>query len=60
MTGGVGGMGRTLIGVLTVTVLRIGIAAIGLDPAYEPIVYGVLVVAAVALTIDRSRILVTK
>jgi ribose transport system permease protein len=60
MTGGVGGMGRTLIGVLTVTVLRVGIAAIGLDPAYEPIVYGVLVVAAVALTIDRSRILVTK
>ncbi len=60
MTGGVGGLGRTLIGVLTVTVLRVGIAAVGLDPAYEPIVYGVLVVVAVALTIDRSRSLVTK
>lgn len=60
MTGGVGGLGRTLIGVLTVTVLRVGIAATGFDPAYEPIVYGVLVVVAVALTTDRSKILVAK
>lgn len=60
MTGGIGGMGRTLIGVLTVTVLRVGIAAVGLDPAYEPIAYGVLVVLAVALTVDRSKLLVTK
>lgn len=49
MSGGVGGLGRTLIGVLTITVLRVGIAATGFDPAYEPIAYGVLVVAAVAL-----------
>lgn len=60
MTGGVGGLGRTLIGVLIVAVLRVGIAAAGLDPAYEPIVYGVLVVVAVALTVDRSRMLVVK
>ncbi|SFU96874.1 ABC transporter permease [Pseudoduganella namucuonensis] len=60
ITGGVGGMGRTLAGVLTLTVLRIGIAAAGLDPAYEPIVYGVLIVLAAALTIDRSKIGVTK
>lgn len=54
ITGGVGGLGRTLIGVLTVTVLRVGIAAAGVDPAYEPIAYGVLVVVAAALTTDRS------
>lgn len=60
MTGGVGSMWRTLIGVLTVTVLRVGIAAVGLDPAYEPMVYGALIVLAVALTIDRSKIGVTK
>ncbi|CAN7197938.1 ABC transporter permease [Pseudoduganella sp. LjRoot289] len=58
--GGVGGMGRTLVGVLTITLLRVGTAAVGLDPAYEPIVYGVLIVSAVALTIDRSKIGVTK
>jgi ribose transport system permease protein len=50
MRGGVGGLGRTLIGALSVTVLRIGIAAAGVDPAWEPIAYGVLVVAAVTLT----------
>ena len=60
MTGGVGGMGRTLTGVLIITVLRTGIAAAGLDPAYEPIMYGVLIVVAVALTIDRSKMDVTK
>jgi ribose transport system permease protein len=49
MTGGVGGLGRTLIGALTITVLRVGISAMGLDPAYEPIAYGVLVVGAVSL-----------
>lgn len=54
MSGGAGGFTGTLIGVLTVTLLRIGIAAVGIAPAYEPIVYGVLVVAAVALSAGRS------
>jgi len=60
ITGGFGGLGRTLIGVLTIGVLRVGIAVVGLDPAYEPIAYGVLVAGAVALTIDRSRITIVK
>ena len=60
MTGGVGGLGRTLIGALIIAVLRVGIAAIGLDPAYEPIIYGVLVVAAVALMADRSSMAIVK
>lgn len=54
MTGGTGGLARTLIGVLTVTVLRVGIAAVGIDPAYEPITYGVLVVVAASLTANRA------
>ena len=60
ITGGVGGMGRTLAGVLTVTVLRVGVAAAGLDPAYEPVAYGVLIVLAAALTLDRTRLSVIK
>jgi ribose transport system permease protein len=60
MTGGVGGLGRTLIGALTVTLLRAGITAAGVDPAFEPIAYGILVVLAVALTTDRRRAAVTK
>jgi ribose transport system permease protein len=60
ITGGVGGLGRTLIGAMTITVLRVGFGTIGLNPAYEPIAYGVLVMAAVALTIDRSKVPIVK
>lgn len=51
--GGRGGMVRTLLGVFTVTILRVGATA-GLDPAYEPIVYGVLVVIAAAVVTPRK------
>jgi ribose transport system permease protein len=54
ITGGFGGMGRTIIGALTIGILRVGIAVVGLDPAYEPIAYGLFIVVAVALSIDRS------
>ena len=54
LAGGIGGPVRTLIGALTITVLRGGIAATGLDPAFEPIAYGVLVVTAVALASERT------
>ena len=60
ITGGSGGLGRTLAGVLTIAVLRVGIAVVGLDPGYEPLAYGVVVVGAVALTIDRSKIAIVK
>jgi len=60
ITGGVGGLGRTLIGTMTITVLRVGFATIGLDPAYEPIAYGVVVIAAAALTIDHSKAHIVK
>jgi ribose transport system permease protein len=39
---------------LTIGVLRVGIAVVGLDPAYEPIAYGLFIIVAVALSIDRS------
>lgn len=56
IAGGVGGLGRTLVGSLMVTVLRVGIAAMGLNAAYEPLAYGVLVIAAVSLaTFDRTE-----
>jgi ribose transport system permease protein len=60
MSGGVGGLARTLIGTLTITVLRVGFAVAGVDPAFEPIAYGVVVVVAVALAVDRSGAIATK
>lgn len=56
ITGGFGGVGRTLIGVLIITVLRVGLSVAGVDPSYEQIIYGVLVIGAVSLTIDRSKL----
>ncbi|WP_449283410.1 ABC transporter permease [Leucobacter sp.] len=56
ITGGVGGAIKTLIGALIIVVLRVGLTAIGVDPSYEQIVYGGVIVAAVALTLDRSRL----
>lgn len=60
ITGGVGGPVRTLVGTLLVGVLRVGLDIIGIDPAYEQVVYGAVIIAAVALTLDRSRIGVVK
>jgi ribose transport system permease protein len=60
ITGGSGGLWRTLAGVLVIAVLRVGIAVVGLDPGYEPLAYGAVIVAAVVLTIDRSRTSIVK
>ena len=60
ITGGFGGIGRTIIGVLIISVLRVGIAIVGIDPGYEPLAYGLVVICAVALTMDRTRIAVVK
>jgi ribose transport system permease protein len=60
ITGGFGGLGRTVVGALTVGVLRVGIAVVGLDPAYEPMAYGILIIVAVAFTIDRSKTSIVK
>ncbi|WP_166787973.1 ABC transporter permease [Cryobacterium adonitolivorans] len=60
ITGGYGGIGRTVIGVLIITVLRVGLSVAGVDPSIEQIIYGVLVIGAVSLTIDRSKFQVMK
>lgn len=60
ITGGVGGPIRTLIGALMIAVLRVGLSAVGVDPSFEQIVYGTVVIIAVALTIDRSRLGIVK
>ena len=56
MLEGVGGPLRTLVGALLIVVLRTGMSVVGVDPSYEQIVYGVVIVAAVALTLDRGRL----
>ncbi len=60
LTGGVGSVARTLVGALIVSVVRIGMTFIGVDPFAQQIVFGGVLVLAVAATIDRSKIPIVK
>ncbi|WP_297747377.1 ATP-binding cassette domain-containing protein [uncultured Tessaracoccus sp.] len=60
ITGGVGGPFQVLVGALIIGVLRVGMSILGVLPAYEQIVYGLLVIVSVAISIDRSRLDVVK
>jgi len=60
ITGGVGGVLRTAIGALIIIVARIGMDAAGVDIFAQQVVYGAIVILAVTLTIDRSKILMVK
>jgi ribose transport system permease protein len=60
ITGGVGGPMKALVGAMIIIVLRVGLSAMGVDPAYEQIFYGVVIIGAVVLTIDRSRLGIVK
>lgn len=60
ITGGHGGIGRTVVGVMIVAVLRVGLSVVGIDQAWEQILYGSLIIVAAALTIDRSKLTVLK
>jgi ribose transport system permease protein len=60
ITGGVGSIWRTLVGSLIISVVRIGMTFLGVNIFAQNIVFGVVLVLAVAITIDRSKIPVVK
>ena len=60
LTGGVGSIQRTLIGVLIISVLRIGMTFIGINIFAQQLVFGCMLIIAVALNIDRSKIPIVK
>ena len=60
ITGGHGSLWRSLAGALVVTLLRVGLPIVGVPSAYEQILYGAIIVVAVALTLDRSKVLIIK
>ncbi|WP_109509629.1 ABC transporter permease [Nocardioides speluncae] len=60
ITGGHGSLWRSLTGALVVTLLRVGLPIVGVPSAWEQILYGAIIVAAVALTLDRSKVLIIK
>jgi ribose transport system permease protein/putative xylitol transport system permease protein len=60
LTGGVGGVHRTLLGVLVITILANGMDTMAVNPYLQSIIQGAVVILAVALTLDRSKISVLK
>ncbi len=60
ITGGVGSIWRTLVGSLIISVVRIGMTFLGVNIFAQNIVFGAVLVLAVAVTIDRSKIPVVK
>jgi ribose/xylose/arabinose/galactoside ABC-type transport system permease subunit len=60
LTGGVGGVYRTILGVLVITVLAVGLNALVVPPYMQQIIQGTVVVLAVALTLDRSKLAILK
>ncbi|WP_137290909.1 ABC transporter permease [Natronorubrum halophilum] len=60
LTGGVGGPHRTILGVLVIAVLQNGMNLISINPFIQEIILGIVVVSAVALSIDREKIDVVK
>lgn len=60
LTGGEGGVGRTLIGVLIVTVLANGMVLLGISPYVHQTVQGLMIIAAVALSTRRGALRIVK
>lgn len=60
ITGGVGGVGRTLVGALIITVIRVGMTYVGVNIFAQQIVFGVILILAVAATTDRAKVGIIK
>ena len=56
LSGGVGGVHRTIVGVLVIAVLTNGLNVAGVHKYYQIVVMGLIVIIAVTLTLDRSKL----
>lgn len=60
LTGGVGSIQGTVLGAFIITILSNGMNMMGVDPYTQNIIKGVVLIAAVFVTIDRSKIGIIK
>lgn len=60
LTGGIGRIGGTILGALIITILSNGMNIVGLDPYFQNIVKGLVLVLSVFVTIDRRKIGIIK
>ena len=54
LSGGKGGVLGTIIGVAVVTIIQNGMQVVGVDTFWQQVVFGIIVILAVYLTVDRS------
>ncbi|MDR6860464.1 ABC transporter permease [Variovorax guangxiensis] len=60
LTGGVGGVLNTLIGALIVAVIRTAMVYLEVPATAQQIVFGIVLIVAIALTIDRAKLAIVK
>lgn len=60
LTGGVGGVLNTLIGTLIVAVIRRSMLYFEIDATKQQMVFGIVLIIAIAMTIDRSKLRIVK
>jgi ribose transport system permease protein len=60
LSGGVGSVVNSIIGVFVVVVLANGMVLMGIEPYVQQGVQGLLIITAVSLALDRSRLAVVK
>ena len=56
LTGGVGGLHRTLLGVIIITWIEVGMAMLALGRDIMMVVFGLIAIVMAIATIDRRRI----
>ncbi len=60
LSGGIGRLSGTIIGAFIMGILNNGLNVLGVEPYYQMVVKGVVLILAVVLTIDRRRIGIVK
>lgn len=60
LTGGVGGVINTLVGTLIVVVIRSAMVYLEVDATMQQMIFGIILIVAIAMTIDRSKMRVVK
>lgn len=60
ITGGVGNIGKAVVGSFIIVILKNGMILLNIDPYVQAGIVGVITIAIVALTIDREKITILK
>jgi len=60
LTGGVGGVVNTLVGAMIVTVIRSSMLYLEVAATHQQMVFGLVLIAAIVFTIDRSKLTIVK